>query len=167
MIDAEVAVAIGRGIGQIVLLGAGYDGRALRFGGGSVRWFEVDEAARQADKRRRLAALGREPATVAYVERGPRDRGPGRRAGGGRTPRGPSLALRLRRPAHPPDPRGDAALCAALRARAAPGSVLVADFRVAPETGRPGRALRLVADLFLRVLGEPGATSSVPVTPRS
>ena len=80
MIDAQVALAIGRGIGQIVLLGAGYDGRALRFGGGSVRWFEVDEAARQADKRRRLTALGREPATIAYVERGPRDRGPGRRA---------------------------------------------------------------------------------------
>jgi hypothetical protein len=32
--------------------------------------------------------------------------------------------------------------------------VLIADYRVAPETGGPGRALRVVADLFLRVLGE-------------
>ena len=50
----EVARALGRGIEQIVLLGAGYDGRALRFGGGAVRWFEVDLPAPQADKRRRL-----------------------------------------------------------------------------------------------------------------
>ena len=42
VVDAEVARAIGRGTTQIVLLGAGYDGRALRFGGGAVRWFEVD-----------------------------------------------------------------------------------------------------------------------------
>ena len=58
VVDAEVARAIGRGTAQVVLLGAGYDGRALRFGGGAVRWFEVDLAATLADKRRRLDALG-------------------------------------------------------------------------------------------------------------
>ena len=35
VIDAEVAGALGRGTAQVVLLGAGYDGRPLRFGGGA------------------------------------------------------------------------------------------------------------------------------------
>ena len=67
VIDAEVARALGHGTGQVVLLGAGYDGRALRFGGGTVRWFEVDLPSTQADKRARLGALGIEPAGVTYV----------------------------------------------------------------------------------------------------
>src|SRR5215472_12142323 len=65
-VDNEVARAIGHGVDQIVLLGAGYDGRALRFGG-TTRWFEVDDPSTQDDKRRRLAALGAEPVAVAYV----------------------------------------------------------------------------------------------------
>ena len=67
VVDAEVARAIGRGTTQVVLLGAGYDGRALRFGGGAVRWFEVDLPATQADKRRRLDALGIRPVAVSYL----------------------------------------------------------------------------------------------------
>lgn len=67
VVDAEVARAIGRGTDQIVLLGAGYDGRALRFAAESVRWFEVDSAALLADKRRRLSALGLAPAGVTWV----------------------------------------------------------------------------------------------------
>ncbi len=67
IVDAEVARALGRGADQIVLVGAGYDGRALRFGGRSERWLEVDLPTTQADKRRRLAALGIEPAGVDYA----------------------------------------------------------------------------------------------------
>jgi hypothetical protein len=66
-IDGEVAGAIGRGVEQVVILGAGYDGRALRFGGGPTRWFEIDFPSTQADKRRRLAALGVSPVGVTYV----------------------------------------------------------------------------------------------------
>src|SRR5580658_7908589 len=51
-VDNEVAHALGQGVEQIVLLGAGYDGRALRFGGGRGAWFEVDLPRTQADKRR-------------------------------------------------------------------------------------------------------------------
>jgi hypothetical protein len=40
-VDAETANALSKGIDQIVILGAGYDGRALRFGP-SARWIEVD-----------------------------------------------------------------------------------------------------------------------------
>ena len=67
VIDAEVARALGRGTTQVVLLGAGDDGRALRFGGGGVRWFEVDRPAAQADKRRRLSALDVAATETTYV----------------------------------------------------------------------------------------------------
>ena len=51
-VDAELATAIGHGVDQVVLVGAGYDGRALRFGGGSLRWYEVENIETLADKRR-------------------------------------------------------------------------------------------------------------------
>jgi O-methyltransferase involved in polyketide biosynthesis len=43
--DRAVLHAIERGNTQIVVLGAGYDGRALRFASDDVRWFEVDHPA--------------------------------------------------------------------------------------------------------------------------
>jgi methyltransferase (TIGR00027 family) len=55
--DDAVLRAIERGLTQIVILGAGYDGRALRFRTPGVRFFEVDHPATQADKRDRLARL--------------------------------------------------------------------------------------------------------------
>jgi methyltransferase (TIGR00027 family) len=55
-IDAQVMGAIDRGVPQIVVLGAGYDDRALRFRTPGVRFFEVDHPDTQADKRRRLEA---------------------------------------------------------------------------------------------------------------
>jgi methyltransferase (TIGR00027 family) len=56
-IDAQVMAAIDRGVTQIVVLGAGYDDRALRFRTPGVRFFEVDHPDTQADKRRRLEGL--------------------------------------------------------------------------------------------------------------
>jgi len=155
VVDAEVARAIGRGTTQVVLLGAGYDGRALRFGGGTVRWFEVDLPATQADKRRRLDALGIRPDDVAYLPlRLATDDLDGALDAAGHDRAAPSLfvcegllaSLTL----------GTAvSLCESLRARAAPGSTLVADFPVSPEPGTPARALRAATDALLRVLGEP------------
>ena len=55
--DEQVLAAIGRGTRQVVILGAGYDDRALRFRSPGVRYVEVDHPATQADKRRRLARL--------------------------------------------------------------------------------------------------------------
>ncbi len=55
--DRETLEAIRRGVRQVVIVGAGYDGRALRFASPNVRWFEVDHPATQADKRARLAAV--------------------------------------------------------------------------------------------------------------
>ena len=67
--DRVVVTAIGRGVRQIVLGAAGYDGRAFRYAKPGVRWFEIDHPATQRDKRERLARLGiTEPRQVRFVE---------------------------------------------------------------------------------------------------
>ena len=53
--DGQVIGAISAGVRQIVILGAGYDDRALRFRTPGVRFFEVDHPNTQQDKRSRLA----------------------------------------------------------------------------------------------------------------
>ncbi len=65
-VDAVVLGALERGITQIVLLGAGYDGRALRYRG-EATWFEVDLASTQQDKRERLARLGIDVAHIRFA----------------------------------------------------------------------------------------------------
>jgi len=67
-IDDETLRAVTAGIDQVVLVGAGYDGRALRFRRSGVRFFELDHPATQADKRRRLEALGAPLDDVTFVE---------------------------------------------------------------------------------------------------
>jgi methyltransferase (TIGR00027 family) len=57
-VDQAVLAAIGRGMGQIVIVGAGYDDRALRFRSPGVRYFELDHPGTQEDKRRRLLEMG-------------------------------------------------------------------------------------------------------------
>ena len=65
--DRMVVAAIGRGVRQIVVGGAGYDGRALRYAKPGVRWFEVDHPATQRDKRERLERLGIAAPHVRFV----------------------------------------------------------------------------------------------------
>jgi methyltransferase (TIGR00027 family) len=55
--DERVLAALSAGVRQIVILGAGYDDRALRFRSPGVRFFELDHPATQADKARRLRAM--------------------------------------------------------------------------------------------------------------
>jgi methyltransferase (TIGR00027 family) len=55
--DGQVLAALGRGVRQVVILGAGYDDRALRFRSPGVRFFELDHPATQADKSGRLRRL--------------------------------------------------------------------------------------------------------------
>ena len=66
--DRIVVAAIGRGVRQIVVGAAGYDGRALRYAKPGVRWFEVDHPATQRDKRARLKRLGLKAPRVQFVE---------------------------------------------------------------------------------------------------
>jgi methyltransferase (TIGR00027 family) len=56
--DDAVVDALDAGIGQVVIVGAGYDSRAWRLARPGVRFFEVDHPATQGDKRRRAPAGG-------------------------------------------------------------------------------------------------------------
>lgn len=164
-IDGEVADAIGRGVEQVVILGAGYDGRALRFGGAPTRWFEVDFPSTQKDKRRRLASLGISPVGVTYV---PIDLMRGdlettlEKAGHDAT--APTLFL-----AEGLVPyltlEATAAMFESLRARAAAGSVLVVTFFVAPEPGDLLKAWYRGREVFFRVIGEPRRSDYRPDDP--
>ncbi|MEM7136575.1 MAG: class I SAM-dependent methyltransferase [Myxococcota bacterium] len=67
-IDDVVSAAIGRGIRQVVILGAGLDTRAARLGRDGVRFFEVDRPASQVAKQRGIANLPGYPRGAAtYV----------------------------------------------------------------------------------------------------
>jgi methyltransferase (TIGR00027 family) len=65
--DEQVLAALGRGIRQVVILGAGYDDRALRFRSPGVRYFELDHPATQSDKRRRLARMSTDLSGLTLV----------------------------------------------------------------------------------------------------
>lgn len=56
--DQAVVTSIAGGFRQIVVGGAGYDGRALRYAAPGVRWFELDHPATQRDKLSALRELG-------------------------------------------------------------------------------------------------------------
>jgi methyltransferase (TIGR00027 family) len=65
--DARVLDALARGIAQVVIAGAGYDDRALRFRSPGVRFFELDHPGTQTDKRRRVEALGEDTSGLVFV----------------------------------------------------------------------------------------------------
>jgi methyltransferase (TIGR00027 family) len=67
-IDAAVRKAVADGATQLVILGAGYDGRAWRMPDLSgVKVFEVDHPATQGDKRAHLSELPPPPGVVSFV----------------------------------------------------------------------------------------------------
>jgi methyltransferase (TIGR00027 family) len=67
-IDAAVRDAIADGATQLVILGAGYDGRAWRLPElAGVKVFEVDHPATQGDKRARAAELPPPAGSVTFV----------------------------------------------------------------------------------------------------
>jgi methyltransferase (TIGR00027 family) len=55
--DEQVLEAIHAGVVQVVIVGAGYDDRALRFRAPGVRFFEIDHPATQSDKASRLREM--------------------------------------------------------------------------------------------------------------
>jgi methyltransferase (TIGR00027 family) len=57
-VDAQVMSAIDAGLRQVVICGAGYDDRSLRFRTSGVRFIELDHPATQVDKARLLTGLG-------------------------------------------------------------------------------------------------------------
>jgi methyltransferase (TIGR00027 family) len=65
--DRVTVRALDGGIRQVVIAGAGYDGRALRYAKPGVRWFELDHPATQADKLARLDRLDIPAPHVAFI----------------------------------------------------------------------------------------------------
>lgn len=65
--DAATTEAIEDGITQIVIVAAGYDGRALRFRTNGVQFIELDHPATQADKRALLTQLGIDSADIGFA----------------------------------------------------------------------------------------------------
>jgi len=66
-VDRAVVTALDRGITQVVVAAAGYDGRAWRYAKPGVRWFEVDHPDTQRDKQSRLHRLGVDADQVTFV----------------------------------------------------------------------------------------------------
>jgi len=65
--DRFVVRGLDSGVGQVVVLAAGYDGRAFRYAKPGTRWFEVDHPDTQADKRARIDRLGLDVDHVTFV----------------------------------------------------------------------------------------------------
>ena len=65
--DRAVVDALGRGVRQVVIGGAGYDGRALRYAKPGVTWFELDHPATQADKVARIGRLDLECGHIRFI----------------------------------------------------------------------------------------------------
>lgn len=65
--DRVLLDACESGVRQVVIVAAGYDGRALRFRQPGVRFFEIDHPATQSDKRARLRRLSIAADDVSFV----------------------------------------------------------------------------------------------------
>ncbi len=65
--DRVVINALERHVAQVIAVGAGYDGRALRYAKPGVRWWEVDHPDTQGDKRARLERLGIDTPHITFV----------------------------------------------------------------------------------------------------
>jgi methyltransferase (TIGR00027 family) len=160
-IDREVARAIGRGTEQIVIVGAGYDGRALRFGGGTTRWIEVDMPSTQADKRRRLAALGvTDAVSYAGVDLMVDNLDHALTAANHNSSE-PSLFICEGLFAYLPR-EVNVSVCRVLRARAAEGSVLTFNVAERAATQDHALALRGAVDALLAAVGERRHTNFGP-----
>ena len=154
-IDNAVRQAIVDGARQLVILGAGYDGRAWRIAELSgVKVFEVDHPATQGDKRARVAELPPPKGIVSFVpidfEREPLD-------------------TVLDRAGHDPSMRTcwiwegvvmylthDAmhATLAGIAGRSAPGSTLIVNYHTIHR--------RWLARLIFRLIGEPQISAWTP-----
>ena len=163
--DRETVTAIGRDFPQVVVVGAGYDGRAVRFGGGATHWIELDYPSTQDDKRARLAGAG---ADLSFLTFAPIDLLAGDLgavlAGAGHRPDRPTLFICEGLFAYLTF-EACVSLCTTLAGRAHADSVLAANFRVAPAAGPRGAALRRVVDGALALLGEHRKTDFRPGDP--
>lgn len=163
--EEHLAAAFARGVRQYVLLGAGYDTSALRFGAAhpDLRAFEVDHPATQRVKRGRLAEGGvAPPPNVTFVPVDfERQKLPEALAAAGFDAGAPAcfawlgVTMYLTRPAFEQTVRFIAGLPA--------GSGVTFDYSVAPRLlNLPRRIAYELVALRLRMIGEPWILAFVP-----
>jgi len=154
--DRTVTGALGRGVTQVVVGAAGYDGRAFRYAKLGVRWFEVDHPATQRDKLERLERLGIDASHVRFVEADfTRDPVAGRLRAAGLDPDAPSLFL-LEGVAVYLEPAVLEDVLRQFRQVAAPGSSLA----ISVSLSRPrGDAARARFQATVAALGEPARST--------
>ncbi|HTW21640.1 MAG TPA: SAM-dependent methyltransferase [Mycobacteriales bacterium] len=151
--DTAVVTAIADRIAQIVVIGAGYDGRSLRYAAPDVRWFELDHPATIRDKTARLARLGVAGAAACVPADFTTDDVARLLADAGQVAGAPSLFYcegvtpYLEREVV-------GGLLRAVRSRAAPGSRLAIDVPLVPRGWRARRA-RARLRARVRAQGEP------------
>jgi methyltransferase (TIGR00027 family) len=164
--DRETLDALRARVQQVVLVGAGYDGRALRFASPDVRWFEVDHPATQADKRARLSAIGAPSAQTAFVAVDlVHDDLVGALRAAGHDSTTPSLFVVEGLLGYLPRTVTNA-LLESLQELAGPGSRLAVAFPTTrPDAAGPERLRRRVRGLIVAALGEPWLTRFTPDEP--
>jgi methyltransferase (TIGR00027 family) len=150
--DRTVVSALDRGVRQVVVGAAGYDGRAFRYAKLGVRWFEVDHPATQRDKLVRLKRLGIAASHVRFVEADfTRDPVADRLRAAGLDPEAPGLFL-LEGVAVYLEPAVLEDVLGQFRQVAAPGSRLAISVSL-PRP--PGDAARARFQATVAALGEP------------
>ncbi|WP_300613992.1 SAM-dependent methyltransferase [Trebonia sp.] len=156
--DHVVVRSIERGVAQVVVGAAGYDGRAFRYAKPGVRWFEVDHPATQADKLARIARLGIDARHVRFVA-ADFARAPvaGLLAAAGLDPRSPALFL-LEGVAVYLDTDVLERVLGQFRAATVDGSVLAISVSLASAQGQARERFRA----SVAALGEPARSVLVP-----
>lgn len=159
--DRALVNALDRGVRQVVAVGAGYDGRAMRYAKPGVRWFEIDHPDTQRDKRARLDRLGIATPGITYLARDLRDRGlAGALTAAGYEPDAPALlacegvAVYLGEDVF-------RSLLGELRAVAAIGTRLALTLRVTAASAEQASA-RQRFDAAVSALGEPALSALTP-----
>src|SRR5712691_2212041 len=158
--DRTVVGAIDRGVQQVVVGAAGYDGRAFRYAKPGVRWFEVDHPATQRDKLERLEQLGIAAPHVRFAEADfARDPVADRLRAAGLDPGAPSMFL-LEGVAVYLEPAVLETVLDQFRQVAAPGSRLAISVSLSrPDEGGAGNGARARFQAAVAALGEPARST--------
>jgi methyltransferase (TIGR00027 family) len=160
VIDDAIARFAGK---QLVVLGAGYDCRALRLPLDGWKVFEIDHPATQRHKRATLDRIGAH-SPARYVtwdfEARPMSELPATLAGAGHDPDAPTFTIWEGVTMYLTEPAIDASL-RAIRAWSAPGSQLAMTYFAKSRLDRPSLATRAVQAIVSRV-GEPWRWGWVP-----
>src|SRR5712691_11417147 len=158
--DRTVVGAIDRGVQQVVVGAAGYDGRAFRYAKPGVRWFEVDHPATQRDKLERLERLGIAAPHVRFAEADfTRDPVAGRLRAAGLDTGAPSLFL-LEGVAVYLEPAVLETVLDQFRQVAAPGSHLAISVSLSrADEGGAGNGARARFQAAVAALGEPARST--------